>query len=145
MSCAFPFRTDAPLIQCSWPADKWEKIVQFELVVSSRTKAFQTNERLPQVWQDIFLKQSWETGPSRTEPLAMPSIRQGRHYGRGDLAVALLPGFLFLHSPPHSPLAFTPPPHLKRQCGTFYIINFSFPIHLWSAERERGGRERGRE
>ncbi|CAL8325080.1 unnamed protein product [Gadus morhua 'NCC'] len=94
---------DAPLIQCSWPADKWEKIVQFELVVSSRTKAFQTNERLPQVWQDIFLKQSWETGPSRTEPLAMPSIRQGRHYGRGDLAVALLPGFLFLHSPPILP------------------------------------------
>ncbi|KAF0041101.1 hypothetical protein F2P81_006999 [Scophthalmus maximus] len=39
---------DAQLSQCSWPTDKWEKIVQFELVVSSRSAAFQINERLPQ-------------------------------------------------------------------------------------------------
>lgn len=110
--CPTPsLRTDAQLSQCSWPTDKWEKIVQFELVVSSRSAAFQINERLPQVWQEIFLKHSWETGPYHCNPLAMPSIRQARHYSRGDLAVPLLPGFLFLHSPlaaPSSPLACTP-------------------------------------
>lgn len=110
--CPTPsLRTDAQLSQCSWPTDKWEKIVQFELVVSSRSAAFQINERLPQVWQEIFLKHSWETGPYHGNPLAMPSIRQARHYSRGDLAVPLLPGFLFLHSPsqpPLSPLASTP-------------------------------------
>ncbi|TNN51639.1 hypothetical protein EYF80_038155 [Liparis tanakae] len=73
---------DAQLSRCSWPTDKWEKIVQFELVVSSRSAAFQINERLPQVWQEIFLKHSWETGPYHCNPLAMPSIRQARHHGR---------------------------------------------------------------
>lgn len=103
--CPTPsLRTDAQLSQCSWPTDKWEKIVQFELVVSSRSAAFQINERLPQVWQEIFLKHSWETGPYHCNPLAMPSIRQARHYSRGDLAVPLLPGFLFLHSPSQPPL-----------------------------------------
>lgn len=38
----------------NWPTDKWEKIVQFEAVVSSRRAALQINERLPQVWQEIF-------------------------------------------------------------------------------------------
>lgn len=124
--------TDAKLSQCSWPTDKWEKIVQFELVVSSRSAAFQINDRLPQVWQEIFLKHSWETVPYHSNPLAMPSIRQARHYSRGDLAVPLLPGFLFLPSssqPPSTPLASTPlfsNPHLKRQCDGFYIINLAF-------------------
>ena len=137
--CPTPsLRTDAQLSQCSWPTDKWEKIVQFELVVSSRSEAFQINERLPQVWQEIFLMQSWETGRYHGNPLAMPSIRQARHYSKGDLAVPLLLGFLFLHSPPHSPLfslglrssfffLFFSNPHLKRQCGDFCVINFSFP------------------
>ncbi|CAB1446702.1 unnamed protein product [Pleuronectes platessa] len=44
--------------------------------------AFQINERLPQVWQEIFLMQSWETGPYHGNPLAMPSIRQARHYSK---------------------------------------------------------------
>lgn len=103
--CPTPsLRADAQLSRCSWPTDKWEKIVQFELVVSSRSTAFQINERLPQVWQEIFLKHSWETGPYHGNPLAMPSIRQARHYSRGDLAVPLLPGFLFLHCPSQPPL-----------------------------------------
>lgn len=104
LSYAFPFRTDAQLSRCSWPTDKWEKIVQFELVVSSRSAAFQINERLPQVWQEIFLKHPWETGPYHCNPLATPSIGQARHYSRGDLAAPLLPGFLFLHSTPRSRL-----------------------------------------
>lgn len=91
--------TDAQLSRCSWPTDKWEKIVQFEQVVSSPSAAFQINERLPQVWQEIFLKHSWETGPYHCNPLAVPSIRQAPRCSRGDLVVALLPGFLFLHSP----------------------------------------------
>ena len=150
--CPTPsLRTDAQLSQCSWPTDKWEKIVQFELVVSSRSAAFQINERLPQVWQEIFLKHSWETGPYHCNPLAMPSIRQARHYSRGDLAVPLLPGFLFLHSPPHSPLSslglhfffffFFSNPHLKRQCGGFYIINFHFPL-LFVYRQRQPSRER---
>lgn len=129
--------------------DKWEKIVQFELVVSSRSTAFQINERLPQVWQEIFLKHSWETGPYHGNPLAMPSIRQARHYSRGDLAVPLLPGFLFLHCPSQPPLFslslhssfFFSNSHLKRQCGGFYIINFPcspLRLHTEAAiERER--------
>lgn len=48
------FPADAQQSRCSWPTDKWEKIVQFEAVVSSRRAAFQINERLPQVWQEIF-------------------------------------------------------------------------------------------
>lgn len=48
------FPADAQLSRCSWPTDKWEKIVQFEAVVSSRRAALQINERLPQVWQEIF-------------------------------------------------------------------------------------------
>lgn len=136
--------TDAQLSQCSWPTDKWEKIVQFELVVSSRSAAFQINERLPQVWQEIFLKHSWETGPYHGKPLAMPSIRQARHYSRGDLAVPLLPGFLFLHSPSQPPLPpmactsfFFPNPHLKRQCSGSHIINvFLRLVLVWKQKQQ---------
>lgn len=125
--------TDAQLSQCSWPNDKWEKIVQFEMVVSSRGRAFQINERLSRVWQKIFLKHSWEIGPYHGKPLAMPSIRQARHYSRGDLVELLLMGFLFLHSP--SQASWPPPslfsnPYLKRQCSFFYIINL--PLSLRS-------------
>lgn len=101
----FPRRcADAQLSRCSWPTDKWEKIVQFEPVVSSRRAALQINERPPQVWQEIFLKRPWETGPERREPLAAPSIGQARHSGRGDLAAPLLPGSLFLLSTARSRL-----------------------------------------
>lgn len=136
LELSLSLHTDAQLSQCSWPTDKWEKIVQFELVVSSRSAAFQINEQLPQVWQEILLKHSWETGPYHGNPLAMPSIRQARHFSRGDLAVSLLPGFLFLHSPskplllPWPPFLFFSNPHLKRQCGCFYIINYPFPLHF---------------
>lgn len=142
LSYAFPPHRCAAE-ECSWPTDKWEKIVQFELVVRSRSTAFQINERLPQVWQEIFLKHSQETGPYHCNPLAMPSIRQARHYSRGDLAVPLLPGFLFLHSPSQPPLLpwpallFFSNPHLKRQCGGFYIINFPFPPFFVHKQRQR--------
>lgn len=52
--------TEAQLRQCSWLCDKWEKISQFGLVVSSRSTVPQINECLPQVWQQIFLNHSWE-------------------------------------------------------------------------------------
>ncbi|KAJ8417311.1 hypothetical protein AAFF_G00285380 [Aldrovandia affinis] len=62
--------------QCSWRPDKWEKISQFELVVSSRSAASQINERQPQVWQRILPKQSWETRRHYSGPIAVPSIRR---------------------------------------------------------------------
>ncbi|CAF98307.1 unnamed protein product [Tetraodon nigroviridis] len=34
---------------------------------------------------EIFLKHPWETGPYRCNPLAVPSIRQARRYGRERL------------------------------------------------------------
>lgn len=127
--CPKPFlRTDAQLSQCSWPTDKWEKIVQFELVVSSRSAAFQINERLPQVWQEIFLMQSWETGLYHGNPLAMPSIRQAWHYSKGDLAVPLLPGFLFLHYPP-PPLA---APLLPWPPLVFFLIPLKETVRRFS-------------
>lgn len=135
--------TNVQLSQCSWPTDKWEKIVQFELVVSSQRAAFQINERLLQVWQKIFLKHSWETGPYHGKPLAMLSIRQGQHYSRGDLVVPCVTGFLFLHSPsqpPSAPLAASSVlynPNLKRQCCSFYINNFSLLFLQGQQQRSR--------
>lgn len=135
-----PLFTDAQLSRCSWPSDKWEKIVQSELVVSGPSKAFQINERLPQVWQEIFMKHSWETAPYHCNPLAMPSIRQAPTLQQRWPCSAASAGFLHypslqsfgLHSSFFNP-------HLKRQCVGFYTIKFPIPQpfgctqkHWWS-------------
>lgn len=147
-------RLDAQLSRCSWPTDKWEKIVQFEAVVSSRRAALQINERLPQVWQEIFPSipgravRSAASPPSllrsdRLDTAAEVTLRRRRRSGRAP----------YFYSPPladaaSSPLAcfFDPPPstnpHLKRQSVGFGIVKFPFP-HCLSEGSSGSGETQG--